>query len=59
MPSRTAEVSTCPECQDAAGAASPPTSAGPLLTTRRRIPVSLVLVAINVAMFAAMVIKGA
>jgi membrane associated rhomboid family serine protease/Flp pilus assembly protein TadD len=56
--SRAAGASTCPECQANIEARPAPSSAGPLLTTRKTVPVTLVLVAINVLFFLAMVVKG-
>lgn len=58
-PSRSAEASTCPECQASAEAPAAPASAGPLLTPRNPVSVTMVLVAICAAVFVAMVLKGA
>lgn len=62
-PSRAAEASTCPDCPAAPAAAIQPSSephtASRLLTTRTPVPLTAVLVGINVLMFIAMVVKGA
>jgi membrane associated rhomboid family serine protease/Flp pilus assembly protein TadD len=59
LPSRPAEASTCPQCESAAAAHPAPSSAGPVLTTRAPVSVTVVLVGINLFMFVAMVLKGA
>ena len=54
-----APSSICPQCESAAAAHPAPTSAGPVLTTRAPVSVTVVLVGINLFMFVAMVLKGA
>jgi rhomboid protease GluP len=70
-PSRAAEATTCPECEPASSGAdngalegerAPPAvphTTGPLLTTRTPLPLTAVLVGINVLIFIVMVVKGA
>ena len=70
-PSRAAEATTCPECEPASSGActtalegerapsAEPHTASPLQTTHTPVPLTAVLVVINVLIFLAMVVKGA
>jgi rhomboid protease GluP len=68
-PSRAAEATTCPECEtqspalggERAPSAEPSaaSAAEPVSTSRTPVPITVVLVAINVLFFIAMVVKGA
>ncbi|MBZ5628062.1 MAG: rhomboid family intramembrane serine protease [Acidobacteriia bacterium] len=57
-PSRAAAASTCPECATTALSSAEPKTAGPVLTPRTPVPITLLLVGINVLLFIAMVVKG-
>ena len=65
-PSRAAEATTCPECETQSPAlergrapSAEPHTSNPVLTTRTPVPLTAVLVGINVLVFIAMVVKGA